>query len=64
MSITTYHTYPHLIIDGGRLAAIEYSPWNLTPAEAVGATIDYEPEAIVLRVNQIKGFAPGGIGII
>jgi hypothetical protein len=63
MSITTYHTYPDLVYCGGRLAATEYSPWNLTPADAVALTIDYEPEAIVLRVCQIRGLAPGGIGV-
>ena len=42
MSITTYHTYPELVYDGGRLAATEwshYNHWNPTPAEAVPPTI-------------------------
>ena len=66
MSITTYHTYPELVYDGGRLAATEwshYNHWNPTPAEAVAATIEHDPDAIVLRVCQLRGLAPGGIGV-
>jgi hypothetical protein len=61
MSITTYHTYPDLLIDGGRLAATEWGG-NPTPAEAVAATLRLDPEAIILRVGQLRGLAPGGIG--
>lgn len=67
MPTTTYHTYPELVHDGGRLAATEwahYNYWNPTEVEAVAATINHDPDAIVLRVNKIRGFAPGGIGIV
>ena len=60
MSITTYHTYPDLLIDGGRLAATEWACSD--PAEAVAATLARDPEAIILRVGQLRGMAPGGIG--
>ena len=61
MSITTYHTYPELIYCGGRLAATEWDG-NPTAAEAVAATLRHDPEAVILRVAQLKGLAPGGIG--
>ena len=63
--VTTYHTYPELIHDGGRLAATEwasYASWNPSPAEAVAATIEHDRDAIVLRVGSIRGLAPGGLG--
>jgi hypothetical protein len=61
MSVTTYHTYPDLLIDGGRLAATEWGG-NPTHAEAIAATLRLDPEAIILRVGQLRGMAPGGIG--
>lgn len=62
MSITTYHTYPELVYDGGRLAATEWEG-NPTAAEAVEATLHLDPDAVVLRVCQLRGLAPGGIGV-
>jgi hypothetical protein len=35
---------------------------NPTPAEAVAATIRETPDAIVLKVNNVRGLAPGGLG--
>ena len=69
MAIITYHTYSDLLYTGGRLAACEWD-YGCTPAEAVAATLEVDPEAVILRVTdargrvdrQIIGFAPGGIG--
>ena len=65
---TTYHTYPDLLTDGGRLAATE---WGAHPAgcatlaEAVAATLRLDAEAIVLRVvrgtETVRGLAPAGL---
>jgi hypothetical protein len=65
MTSTTFHTYPDLIIDGGRLAATEWR--RATAAEAVAATLRLDPEAIILRTlssngETVRGYAPGGIG--
>jgi len=67
--IITHHTYADLLYTGGRLAQ---SQWEFggTPAEGVAATLEVDPEAIILRVTdargrvdrQIRGLAPGGIG--
>jgi len=66
---TTYHTYPDLLLDGGRLAATE---WGAHPAgcatlaEGVAATLRLDPEAVVLRAvrgaEAVRGLAPGGLG--
>ena len=57
---TTYHTYPNLMTSGGRLAATDWGKYT-SPAEAVAATLRVEPEAIVLRIDNIRGLAPGGL---
>jgi hypothetical protein len=62
MSITTWHTYPDLVHRGGRLAATEWDG-NPTAAQAVEATLRLDQDAIVLRVCQLRGLAPGGIGV-
>jgi hypothetical protein len=66
---TTFHTYPDLLLDGGRLAATE---WGAHPAgcatlgEGVAATLRLDPEAVVLRAvrgaEDVRGLAPGGLG--
>lgn len=56
---TTYHTYPALLYIGGRLAATEWS--NANAEQAVAATLNYAPDAIILRVEGAIGHAPGGI---
>jgi hypothetical protein len=66
MAAATYHTYPDLLLDGGRLACTEWSP-RLSVAEAVAATIRHDPERIVLRAiavkgGHVRGLAPGGLG--
>ena len=58
--MTTFHTYPDLLTDGGRLAATEWP--GATISEAVAATLRVDPEAIVLRAGQAIGLAPGGLG--
>lgn len=69
--MTTLHTYPDLIHNGGRLAA---TAWNfpgcrfpLTASDAVAATLDLDSEAVILRVADSDGryvavgLAPGGL---
>ena len=63
--MTTLHTYPDLITDGGRLAA---TVWEVTDvAASVAATLRHDPEAIVLAVADSHGYrvarghAPGGL---
>ena len=56
---TTFHTYPDLLYVGGRLAA---TAWLGASAEqAVVSTLRYDPDAIILRVEEAVGYAPGGI---
>ena len=63
--MTTLHTYSDLLHDGGRLAAIVWDTRDV--AGAVAATLRYDDQAIVLRVNDANGYplatghAPGGI---
>lgn len=58
--MVTFHTYPELLIDGGRLAATEWP--GASVSEAVAATLRLDSEAIVLRAGQAVGLAPGGLG--
>ena len=69
MTTTTFHTYPDLLLDGGRLAATEWGSHPAgcaTLAEAVAATLRLDDEAIVLRAVRgtevQRGLAPGGLG--
>ena len=67
--IITHHTYADLIHSGDRLAAVEWDCGS-TPAEGVAATLELDPESIILTVTdwrgwqaqRHRGFAPGGIG--
>ena len=62
---TTLHAYSDLLHDGGRLAATVWDTRDV--AGAVAATLRYDDQAIVLRVNDANGYtvaighAPGGI---
>lgn len=60
LTMVTYHTYPELLINGGRLAATEWPGASL--AEAVKATLSLDHEAIILRAGEAVGLAPGGLG--
>jgi hypothetical protein len=68
MKATTYHTYPDLLFTGGRLAATEWSDHPAgcaSLAEAVGATLRLDAEAVILRAvrgaETARGHAPGGL---
>lgn len=67
-SLTTFQTYPDLLIDGGRLAARDWGshPAVSTVEQAVRATITIDAEAIVLRATgtdgTARGLMPGGLG--
>ena len=67
-SLTTFHTYPDLLFDGGRLAATCWGdhPTVSTLQQAVCATIAVDSEAVVLRASgtdgTAKGLLPGGLG--
>lgn len=61
---TTRHTYPDLLLTGGRLAATEWGTGSL--ADAVRATLARDPEAVILRADNtagqaVRGLAPGGL---
>jgi hypothetical protein len=68
MPATTYSTFPDLLTSGERLAATD---WGSHPAgcaslgEAVTATLDLYPDAIILRAvrgsEAVRGLAPGGL---
>jgi len=68
--ITTYHTYSDLVtLTGERLAETRWPDWHsVNIAEGVAATIDQDPESIVLRVRSSGfsdvaiGYMPGGLG--
>jgi len=60
----TRHTYPDLLLTGGRLAATEWPTGSL--ADAVRATLARDPEAVILRADntagqKLRGLAPGGL---
>ena len=60
---STYHTYPNLVYDKGRLAETNWLTDQLS--DAIAATLTIDPEAIVLLARigdeSIKGLAPGGL---
>jgi hypothetical protein len=68
--ISTFHTYPDLVtLKGEHLAETRWPEWHsVTIAEGVAATIDQDPESIVLRVTTsgfsdvATGYMPGGLG--
>ena len=60
---STYHTYPDLVYDKGRLAE---TIWDGNCfGDAVAATLTIDPEAIVLVVKcgekRAVGLRPGGL---
>jgi hypothetical protein len=61
---STFHTYPELLIDRGRLAQ---SCWDHASdlGAAIAATLAYNPGAVILRATgsgqQLRGLAPGGL---
>ena len=60
---STYHTYPDLVYDKGRLAE---TIWNGNCfSVAIAATLTLDPEVIILRARignkTIEGLAPGGL---
>ena len=67
-SCTTFHTYPQLLFDGGRLAATCWGdhPTVSTVEQVVRATLAVDSEAVVLRASGIDGTArglmPAGLG--
>ena len=68
MTVSTFHTYPDLVVDGGRLAATDWTEPRCgvsTAAEGVAAILQLDAEAVVLRVVagslSLRGLAPGGL---
>jgi len=67
-SCITFHTYPDLLFDGGRLAATCWNdhPTVSTVEQVVRATLAVDSEAVVLRASGIDGTArglmPAGLG--
>jgi len=67
-SCTTFHTYPQLLFDGGRLAATCWGdhPTVSTVEQVVRATLAVEPDAVVLRAagsdGTARGLMPAGLG--
>lgn len=63
MKTTTFHTYPDLLGDGGRLAATCWG--GSCMAAAVAWRLYREEDAIVLQVSngadRLVGLAPGGL---
>ena len=63
-TMITHHTYPDLIVDGGRLARTDWA--GAAPAAALRATLAMDSEAIVLMITgpgaPLRGLAPGGLG--
>ena len=64
---STFHTYPELLIDRGRLAQ---SCWDHASdlGAAIAATLAYNPDAVILRATgsgqQLRGLAPRRPGLI
>jgi hypothetical protein len=63
---STYHTYPDLITDGGRLAATAWPKASIS--DAIGATLANDCQAVILTVvasgEITRGYAPGGMATI
>jgi hypothetical protein len=59
----TFHTYPDLLISGGRLAATVWPTPD--PAAAVAATLARDPDGVILRATcgaaTLRALAPGGM---
>lgn len=59
----TFHSYPDLLIDGGRLAATDWP--GATLAAAVAATLRIDPDVVILAAvahgQTVRGLAPGGL---
>lgn len=59
----TFHTYPELLHDGGRLAQSSWAGWSA--GVAVAATLEITPDAVILRAENtaetFRGLAPGGL---
>ena len=66
--MTTLHAYVEYLHDGGRLAATVWPRGSA--ADAVAATLQRDPDAVVLRVADWNGryvaigYAPCGIGLV
>jgi hypothetical protein len=66
--IRTFHCYPDTLHIGGRLAEVRWQEWRAASgAEGVAATLEHEPEAVILRADSSAfsdvwvGLAPGGL---
>jgi hypothetical protein len=72
---STYHTYPDLVYDKGRLAettwlteadADDRLAWLVHVGDALSAIIAIDPEAVVFVVKygekRVVGLRPGGLG--
>ena len=72
---STYHTYPDLVCDIGRLAetiwqteadADDRLAWRVHVGDALSAIIAIDPEAVVVVVKygekRVVGLRPGGLG--
>ena len=64
---STFHTYPDLITDAGRLARTDWGDrLRHTAADAVAATLRYDSEAIIGLAtdstgSRFIGLMPGGL---
>ena len=63
MMTSTYHTYPDLIYDKGRLAETHWLTDQLS--DAIIATLSLDADCIILRARvgneTITGLRPGGL---
>ena len=61
---STYHTYPDLVCDKGRLAETIWQTEHV--GDALSAIIAIDPEAVVVVVKygekRVVGLRPGGLG--
>lgn len=58
----TFHAYPEFLHGGDRLAETVWE--EATARQAVGATLRYEPQAVILVATDHRrhvGLAPGGL---